>query len=293
LPPAGNCARPVQTPTDKASVKANSLTRIEEKQNRIASLLEGNKRGKERAAARGRRRSAAAGEKKEVATSLQIAECARLGSSSPQRGAAVGPVGSVGGEQPARWWEEHHRRPPSSGSQALPSSLPPARRPSSLSSRSRPVTGGRIFCGGGAAWRAGAASSTMAWSAGGRGLDVGGLVGGRSLLGGGLVGGRARPRQVRRRRRGGGRRERDWIFFCLHRLHCSCWRPCILLRLGCYCTRCKMAFAFPILHCIVGLSLRAQKCNAYYMVALLLLLPTCNARPSTAAARGDSTARGG
>jgi hypothetical protein len=40
-------------------------------------------------------------------------------------------------------------------------------------------------------------------------------------------------------------------------------------------------------------TLRAQKCNAYYMVALLLLLPTCNARPSTAAARGDSTARGG
>jgi hypothetical protein len=57
-------------------VKANCLLRREEKQNCIASFLEGKRRGKERAAARGRRRHADTGEKKEVAASLEIAECA-------------------------------------------------------------------------------------------------------------------------------------------------------------------------------------------------------------------------
>jgi hypothetical protein len=57
-------------------MKANCLPRGEEKQNCITSLLEGNGRGKERAAARGRRRHADTGEKKEVAASLEIAECA-------------------------------------------------------------------------------------------------------------------------------------------------------------------------------------------------------------------------
>jgi hypothetical protein len=57
-------------------VKANCLPRREEKQNCIASLLEGNEHGKERAAARGRRRHADTGEKEEVAASLEITECA-------------------------------------------------------------------------------------------------------------------------------------------------------------------------------------------------------------------------
>jgi hypothetical protein len=57
-------------------VKANCLPRREEKQNCIASLLEGNGHGKERAAARGRRRHADTGEKEEVAASLEITECA-------------------------------------------------------------------------------------------------------------------------------------------------------------------------------------------------------------------------
>jgi hypothetical protein len=46
LPPTGNYARPAQPPTVKATVKENCLPRREEKQNCIASILEGICRGR-------------------------------------------------------------------------------------------------------------------------------------------------------------------------------------------------------------------------------------------------------